>query len=402
MQNITIPVTSPAVAAHTSPVVADDGTLPTETFGNVLARQLADSAQPTKTNTPDTGLPAFSTTDNILSATSSPATDTILTTTSSKEQSIEPQVPTLDSLSALPNDMLAGLLPPMLAAQKSFSPMQPMQPEAAPQNRARSITTGKPSLELDTATTGKPSLELDMATTGKTFLELDMATTGKPSLKLDTATTAKAPMGYDTPATAQEMLNTISSSKSLAKLDDLQPTTQSSIPVSAPQPSATALAALQAQVSNPTILNLPLQLAVNVPLTQNAWADDFSQKITWLATQHGQSAELHLNPPQLGPLEVLIKVNGDQATALFTSQHAVVRDAIEQALPKLREMLADNGIMLGNATVSDQSPREQQTKQTDQHHRRESRQAQIEEAIFVGSTQIKSGRFQQGSVDTFA
>ena len=401
MQNIAIPVPSPVVSTQT-PTMADNNSSQTELFSNVLARQIADNTELAETNITDTALSLPSSTDDLLPV------------SVSDEKLVEPQIPTPDGISALPNDMLAALLPPMLAAQKSISPTQPMQPEAAPQNRARSITTGKPSLELDTATTGKPSLELDTAITGKPSLKLDTAitgkpslkldtaTTGKPSLKLDTATTGKPSLKLDTATTAQEILNTINSSKSLAKLDDSQPTAQSSILVSAPQASATALAALQAQVSNPTNLNLPIKLAVNVPLTHNAWADDFSQKITWVATQHGQSAELHLNPPQLGPLDVLIKVNGDQATALFTSQHAVVRDAIEQALPKLREMLADNGIMLSNATVSDQSPREQQTKQTDQQHRKESRQAQIDEPIFVGSSQIRSGRFQQGSVDTFA
>ena len=389
MQNIAIPVTSPVVSTQTS-AMSDNNSSQTEPFGNVLARQIADNTELAETNITDTALSLPSSTDDLLPV------------SVSDEKLVEPQIPTPDGISALPNDMLAALLPPMLAAQKSISPTQPMQPEAAPQNRARSITTGKPSLELDTATTGKPSLELDTAITGKPSLKLDTAITGKPSLKLDTATTGKPSLKLDTATTAQEILNTINSSKSLAKLDDSQPTAQSSILVSAPQASATALAALQAQVSNPTNLNLPIKLAVNVPLTHNAWADDFSQKITWVATQHGQSAELHLNPPQLGPLDVLIKVNGDQATALFTSQHAAVRDAIEQALPKLREMLADNGIMLSNATVSDQSPREQQTKQTDQQHRKESRQAQIDEPIFVGSSQIRSGRFQQGSVDTFA
>jgi flagellar hook-length control protein FliK len=109
-----------------------------------------------------------------------------------------------------------------------------------------------------------------------------------------------------------------------------------------------------------------MQAVVNTPVSHAAWGDEFSQKITWLATQHGQSAELHLNPPQLGPLDVVIKVSGDQATAMFTSPHAAVRDAIEQALPKLREMLADNGIMLGNASVNDQTPREQPSWLTDQ------------------------------------
>lgn len=80
------------------------------------------------------------------------------------------------------------------------------------------------------------------------------------------------------------------------------------------------------------------------------------RSLGWLLPIKDQTAELHLNPPQPGPLDVVINVSGDQATALFTSSHAAVRDAIEQVMPKLRGMLADNGIMLGNATVSDQAP----------------------------------------------
>jgi flagellar hook-length control protein FliK len=97
-------------------------------------------------------------------------------------------------------------------------------------------------------------------------------------------------------------------------------------------------------------------------LHQPQWADDFSQKVTWIATQRSQSAELHLNPAQLGPLEVSLKLNGDQATLQFTSAHAAVREAIEQSIPRLRDMLADSGISLGNTTVSDQAPREQQQR----------------------------------------
>lgn len=129
----------------------------------------------------------------------------------------------------------------------------------------------------------------------------------------------------------------------------------------APQSNAAAIAALQnSAASLAGAVIQPVQTTINTPVAQDKWADEFSQKITWLASSNkDQTAELHLNPPQLGPLDVVIKVSGDQATALFTSPHAAVRDAIEQAMPKLRDMLADNGIMLGNATVSDQSPRDQ-------------------------------------------
>lgn len=99
-------------------------------------------------------------------------------------------------------------------------------------------------------------------------------------------------------------------------------------------------------------------LTVNTPLGIKGWADDFSQQIVWMSTQKNQVAELHLNPPNLGPLDVLITITDKQATAQFSSPHGVVRDAVENALPRLREIFADNGIMLGNTTVSDQTPRE--------------------------------------------
>lgn len=132
--------------------------------------------------------------------------------------------------------------------------------------------------------------------------------------------------------------------------------------VAAQQPNTAAMAAIQnaaAGIAAP-VLQASAALTVSTPVNQPRWGDEFSQKITWLASSKmDQSAELHLNPPQLGPLDVVLKVSGDQATALFTSPHAAVREAIEQALPRLRDMLADNGITLGNTTVSDQAPREQ-------------------------------------------
>lgn len=149
-----------------------------------------------------------------------------------------------------------------------------------------------------------------------------------------------------------------------------------SLPVEIPSappleaPAVSPVAALPAPVTPP--INAPLAvdgpapsilplhgMTVATTMGHSAWADDFSRQVTWLIGRHEQQAELHLNPPQLGPIEISINLKDDQASALFVVTHAPVREAIEQALPKLREMLADNGIMLGNATVSDQPPREQ-------------------------------------------
>lgn len=113
--------------------------------------------------------------------------------------------------------------------------------------------------------------------------------------------------------------------------------------------------------ANAAIGNTPVNSneSIATPLGSDTWADDFSQKISWMMTsKQEQIAKLHLNPPDLGPLEIVLKISDSQATALFTSPHSAVREAVENALPKLREILADNGITLGNTTVSDQSSRD--------------------------------------------
>jgi flagellar hook-length control protein FliK len=145
-------------------------------------------------------------------------------------------------------------------------------------------------------------------------------------------------------------------------------------------------------------------VSIATPVTQTAWADEFSQKITWIATQHTQSAELHLNPPHLGPLDVVLKISGDQASATFTSPHAAVRDAIEQALPKLREMLADNGIMLGNAMVNDQATKNGQDNSSHKTPREmpASLSDAATEATRIQETRVSSISRHNGMVDTFA
>ncbi|MBX9811473.1 MAG: flagellar hook-length control protein FliK, partial [Burkholderiales bacterium] len=93
------------------------------------------------------------------------------------------------------------------------------------------------------------------------------------------------------------------------------------------------------------------------------WDDALAQKVVWLVSERQQVAELHLNPPHLGPLEVRVSVAPDQngiANAQFASPHAAVREAIEAAMPRLREILAESGITLGNTTVGNDSFRQQQ------------------------------------------
>jgi len=108
------------------------------------------------------------------------------------------------------------------------------------------------------------------------------------------------------------------------------------------------------------------------PFQQSDWSDTFSQRITWLATQQIQAAELKLNPAHLGPIEISLKLNGDQQLiAQFVSHHPAVREAIEANLPKLREIMAENGITLADTSVSADTPQQQaENGQNGSHPRR--------------------------------
>lgn len=123
-------------------------------------------------------------------------------------------------------------------------------------------------------------------------------------------------------------------------------------------PAQVMIQSAASQIAPNPVSAPPANIKIAAPLGSRAWPDEFSQKISWVSTQQNQVAELHLNPPDLGPMSVVLSISDNQATALFTSPHSAVRDAIENAMPKLRESLAENGIMLGNATVSDQPSRD--------------------------------------------
>jgi flagellar hook-length control protein FliK len=135
------------------------------------------------------------------------------------------------------------------------------------------------------------------------------------------------------------------------------------------------------------------------------WGSAVGEKMMWMANQSHQVAELHLNPPNLGPLEVRLTINNDQASALFVSHHSAVRDAIETALPRLREMLADNGITLGNTSVGSESFSQQQQAFEQRGGGKEGgRGAGVMDDIVgrVVSNAVSAGMSRDGMVDIFA
>lgn len=132
-----------------------------------------------------------------------------------------------------------------------------------------------------------------------------------------------------------------------------------------------------------------------------AWNQALGEKIVWMAGAAQQTATLTLNPPNMGPLQVVINLSNDQATANFFSAQPEVRQALEAAFPRLREMMNEAGIELGQATVSSETP---------QQNERDARQAHGIARLLPGSDDALGGlqtgqlpiRQSRGLVDTFA
>lgn len=91
------------------------------------------------------------------------------------------------------------------------------------------------------------------------------------------------------------------------------------------------------------------------PVGKPEWNQELGDRIVWLVNKSRPSAELRLNPPNLGTIEVKIDIVKDQANIAFSSQHAQVREALEAAIPKLREMLGAQNIQLNDIVVAPQS-----------------------------------------------
>jgi flagellar hook-length control protein FliK len=95
----------------------------------------------------------------------------------------------------------------------------------------------------------------------------------------------------------------------------------------------------------------PMRFEIAAPVGSREFGADLGNRLVWMATNNHQVAELRIDPPQLGPLELRLSLANDQASLSITSPHAAVRDAIQASLPRLQDMLQGLGINLGNVSV---------------------------------------------------
>lgn len=124
----------------------------------------------------------------------------------------------------------------------------------------------------------------------------------------------------------------------------------------------------------------PFSTNIQAPLQSREWAGEVSQRLMMMVSSKLSSAQIHLNPRELGPIDVKVSMHQDQANVVFTSHAAPTRDALEQAMPRLRDMMEQNGVALGDVDVRDHDARESHERAGQDQHQGGSNRSQVADA----------------------
>jgi len=109
----------------------------------------------------------------------------------------------------------------------------------------------------------------------------------------------------------------------------------------------------------------PRFFTLQTPAGQPGWDVEVGNRIRWMVGQNNSGLELRLNPAELGSVEVKLSNEGERTNVTFFAANPAAREALEAALPRLREMFADSGMQLANADVSDQSLQQEREQLAD-------------------------------------
>ncbi|MDX2462948.1 MAG: flagellar hook-length control protein FliK [Porticoccus sp.] len=137
-----------------------------------------------------------------------------------------------------------------------------------------------------------------------------------------------------------------------------------------------ALVKISAPQLSPVALNTPMSQGVgselqsglkvtstNMVMTSSlgepSWDSEFVGRVNMVVKGGMQEARIQLSPPEMGRLEIKVTTEGDTAKVMFSVDNVAARDAIEQAIPRLRELLGQGGLQLSHTGVSDYSEPQQ-------------------------------------------
>ena len=119
---------------------------------------------------------------------------------------------------------------------------------------------------------------------------------------------------------------------------------------------ATALGTTISGLAQPANIQANNLLTTPPPITTamggEGWGQAVGDRIMWMMGKGVQAASIRINPPHLGPIQIQMSVQNEQANVQMVVQHGAVKEALDAAMPRLREMLNESNLQLVNVDVS--------------------------------------------------
>ncbi len=147
---------------------------------------------------------------------------------------------------------------------------------------------------------------------------------------------------------------------------------------------------------------LPLRETIELPVSHKNWGEALAEKTALLVGQKGNFARLNLVPHNLGPLEVRVQLQGETSSLEFIAVNPATKDAIESAIPRLREMFESGGLALGDVNVNSQSKRDGETERMFTPRKGEAPGDSDNEAVEEEVLSRLGGSLLNGRVDFYA
>lgn len=210
---------------------------------------------------------------------------------------------------------------------------------------AKSPTVGSPSLSASDVDTSKPQ----QGKNEDTKPSADQSTIAKMVKEELKATTDN---GNSNPRASESHISaTLGQSSNVAdNTDSTHQTQQSPNHVSAVTQTQQTLT----KIDGMSVAQAQSAIDKPLDLQQQDAAQKMQERIQMMVSKNIQRADIRLDPPELGSMHVRIHTQGDQTTVQFQVQSTQARDAIDQTMPRLREMLEQQGLNLAESSVSEQ------------------------------------------------
>ena len=129
------------------------------------------------------------------------------------------------------------------------------------------------------------------------------------------------------------------------------------------------------------------------------------ERVSSMLSINNKEAEIRLDPPEMGSMQIRIRSDAEQAQINFVVQNQQAKEALEQSLPRLREMLMQQGLELGESSISygDSSGEQAQQQESDAQGQMANNRSTDETNSEQPDKQIQgSGQQTSSSIDYYA